>query len=112
MWVEAIVPRDDIARLLGEALPLTIHFGAPETQHSLGLYDLEDVRLVPDVGLRVVCKARVHWPVLGIDLPISLKTLTAVLAPTIGKGPHGDTLVFRAFIEHADFAGLPSGIDG
>src|SRR4051812_5252728 len=102
MWVETILSRDDLAKLLAQALPLTIFLGedrhdepaddrignqANQAQskgdHSLTLHDLGDVSLVPDVGLRVTCKAKVSWPVLGIDVPIGLNSLTLSVLPTI-----------------------------
>jgi hypothetical protein len=113
MWAEFIFSRDDLARLVAQALPLTIHLGDAdaEADHSLGLSDLGEVTLVADVGLRVTCKAHIHWPVLGLDVPLALNALTLLLMPTIGEGADGDRLVFRASIEHADFEGFPALID-
>ena len=111
MWAEIVFSRDDLARALQQALPLTIQLGDADVHHSLTLSDLGDVTLLPDLGLRIVCKARIHWLVLGIDPPISIKALTAVLLPAIGRGPDGDTMVFRLSIEHADFSGLPEIVD-
>jgi hypothetical protein len=111
MWTEIVLSREDLARLLTQAFPLTIRLGDAESDNSLALSDLGDVRLVPELGLRIECKARVRWPVLGIELPVALKALTLMLVPSVGQGPHGDTLVFRIAIEHADFTGVPDIID-
>lgn len=111
MWTEILLSRNDLARLLAQAFPLTIRLGDAESDNSLALSDLGDVRLVPDLGLRVECKARVRWPVLGIELPVALNALTLMLVPSVGRGPHGDTLVFRIAIEHADFTAVPDIID-
>jgi hypothetical protein len=114
MWAEIIFSRDDFARLLAQALPLTIrlgHLGDSETEHSLSLSDLAEVKLVADVGLRVVCKALVRWPVLGVNVPVALNSLTVLFLPTIRKDAEGESLVFRLTIEHADFVGLPTAID-
>jgi hypothetical protein len=111
MWTEIIIPLEDLGRLVAQAFPLSIHLGDAESDNSLELSDLGEVRLVPDEGLRVQCKARVRWPVLGIELPVALNALTLMLVPSIGKGPHGDTLVFRISIEHADFTAVPEMID-
>lgn len=111
MWTEIIIPRDDLARLLEQAFPLTIRLGDADSDNSLSLSDLGDVRLVPDAGLRVECKARVRWPVLGIELPVTVKALTLLLVPSIGPGPHGDMLLFRLGIEHADFSAVPDMLD-
>lgn len=111
MWTEIVLSRDDLARLLAQAFPLTIRLGDTESDNSLALTDLGEVRLVPDVGLRIECRARVRWPVLGIELPVALNALTLMLVPSVGQGPHGDTLVFRITIEHADFTAVPDIID-
>jgi hypothetical protein len=112
MWIEVILSRDDLVRLLVEAFPFTVHLNGATAEHSLSLTDLGEVTLVSDVGLRVVCKARVRWPVLGIDVPVAVNSLTLLLLPTIGHTDAGEeTLAFRASIEHADFAGLPSLVD-
>ena len=111
MWTEIVLSREDLTRLLTQAFPLTIRLGDAESDNSLALSELGDVRLVPERGLRIECKARVRWPVLGIELPVALNALTLMLIPSIGQGPHGDTLVFRIAIEHADFTAVPDIID-
>jgi len=111
MWTEIVLSREDLTRLLTQAFPLTIRLGDAESDNSLALSELGDVRLVPDLGLRIECKARVRWPVLGIELPVALNALTLMLVPSVGKGAHGDTLVFRIAIEHADFTAIPDIID-
>jgi hypothetical protein len=111
MWTEIIIPREDLAKLLAEALPLLIRVGDPAANHSLALTDLGDVTLVPDKGLRVECKAHVHWPLLGIDFPVEIRSLVLLVLPSIEKGEDGDQLVFRGTIEHADFAALPDMLD-
>ena len=110
MWAEVIFSRDDLKGLLEQAFPLTIHLDV-ERRHSLSLSDLGEVKLVEDLGLHVVCKARIHWPLLGIDVPVNVSSLALVLIPTIEPGPDGDLLAFRASIEHADFAALPALLD-
>jgi hypothetical protein len=110
MWAEVIFSRDDLKGLLEQAFPLTIHLDV-ERRHSLSLSDLGEVKLVEDLGLHVVCKARIHWPLLGIDVPVDVSSLALVLIPTIEPGPDGDLLAFRASIEHADFAALPALLD-
>jgi hypothetical protein len=111
MWAEAIFSREDLARLVSQAMPLTIHLNDAHTEQSLALSDPSEVRLIPDVGLRVVCKAHVHWPVLGISVPITLNSLSVTFVPTIERVADSDGLLFRPSIEHADFAGLPAMVD-
>ncbi|WP_394823344.1 hypothetical protein [Pendulispora albinea] len=122
MWLEAILSRDDLAAVVEQLVPVKIRFGTDSTESEatngdddderyLVLHDPTEVTLIPDVGLRVVCKASVRWPVLRIRVPVSVKSLTAILSPEVQREDGHDALVFRLAIEHADLAGVPSVID-
>lgn len=111
MWVEAILSRDDLTRFLAEALPVTVQLGEESAHHSLALYEPEAVTLMVDRGLRLVCKARLHWPLMGIELPIVLHTLTVDLRPEIGRVDDHDALFFRVEIVESDLAGVPAILD-
>ena len=93
--------------MVAQFAPLNIALGAG---HLL-LTDPAPSVLVPDVGLRVACKAKVHWPVLGLELPVTLHSLTLLVRPAIAPGAAGDRLVFRLEIESVDLAGLPKMLD-
>jgi hypothetical protein len=110
MRIEVTFSSDDLLRALAQAFPLTIRFGEAK-QHSLTLSDLGEAKLVAGVGLRVACKARVRWPLLGIDVPMAVSSLAFLLLPSIGESEGGATLAFRASVEHADFANLPALMD-
>lgn len=111
MWVETIFSRDDVTRLLGELLPAKIRLGAPEDEGWLALYDLGDVVLVPDTGLRVSCCAKLRWDVAGISIPITIQALTVLFRPLVLKRATGEVLSFGLEIEHADLAHVPEFID-
>lgn len=110
MWVEAIFSREDLQQLLTELLPTRVAFGENE-DGWLELYDLGDVALVPNAGLRIACKAKLRWQIAGITLPISLQALTVLLRPTIAKQAAGDALALGVEIEHADLVNVPEFID-
>jgi hypothetical protein len=109
MWVEVILSGEDLKELFAELMPLTIHFGHKD--QYLSFNDLREITLVPDTGLRIACKAKVCWPLLGLALPIPLHSLVVLARPEVAQTPEGDILVFKLFIEHADFAGIPTAID-
>jgi hypothetical protein len=108
MWLEAILSNEDLTALVGQLAPLTIPLA---DQGHLEVTDPHDITLVAGVGLRLICKAKLRWPVLGIDVPITLKSVTVVLRPEIAKDESGESLVFKLEIEHADFAGIPTMLD-
>ncbi len=111
MWAEFIVPRDDLEQLLRHAVPLTIYPEGVGAAQSLEITELLEVKLVVDVGLRLVCKACIRWPVLGITVPLALNSLSLLLLPTVRPGAAGDELAFRFSIDHADFSALPAILD-
>jgi hypothetical protein len=110
MFVETLLTRAELEALLSEALPLRVNLGDGDA-HWLALTSLSDVSLVPELGLRAECKARLHWPLLGVDAPVFLHSLRAVMTPEIVGGKSGDALAFRLAIEHADFAAIPDRLD-
>lgn len=111
MWVETIFSRADLAQLLDELLPAKIRLGDPSDDAWLALYDLGEVVLVPETGLRVTCKAKLRWDVAGIAIPVTLHTLTVLLRPLILKRETGDVLSFGLEIEHADLVNVPTFLD-
>ncbi len=108
MWIEAVLLKDELSMLVGQFAPVAIRLGE---DGELQVHDPGDVTIVPDLGLRVVCKATLHWTVLGFAVPVTLDSLSILLRPKIAKHGDVDVLVFLLEIEHADIAGLPAGID-
>jgi hypothetical protein len=107
MWLEAVLQLEDLDRLLAQFAPLTIALGAGR----LHLSDPSPCELVPDVGLRVVCKAKVHWPMLGIDVPVTAHSLSVLLRLEVARVLEADVLVFKLEIENVDLAGIPGVFD-
>jgi len=108
MRIEAILSAADLAAMIRQVAPLTIHFAKND---HLELTDPSEVTLVPDAGLRVVCKGRVQWTLLGIGVPIALNSLEVLLRPEIVQQSQGNVLVFTIEIEHADLSGVPRMVD-
>ncbi len=108
MWVEAVVPQQDLAALLGQLLPAAIRLGE---DGELRLGDPTSVALVAEVGLRVVCGATLRWELLGHPVPITLESIAVVVHPEIDERPDGRRLVFKIQLEHADVAALPRFLD-
>lgn len=111
MWVETIFSRDDLKQLLQELLPTKIHLGDPTEDAWLALFDLGDVELVPQAGLRVTCKAKIRWEIAGVSVPVTLNSLRVLLRPLILKRDASEVLSFGIEIEHADLANVPEFID-
>ncbi len=111
MFLEALLTRDELHARLEEAFPFLIRVGDPSAGHTLAFTDLAEVELVAGVGLHIMCKARVHWPVLGIDVPVVLQSLRLVVIPRMKPGPLCDVLTFHVAIEHAGVPIIPDAIE-
>jgi hypothetical protein len=109
MWIEAIVSAEELRQTLSRFAPVTIRLG--DEGGELALDSPSQVTLLPDKGARVVCRARLVWPLLGVHVPIAMKSLVVLLCPLIEAQPEGGELVFKLEIEHADFALIPTFID-
>ncbi len=108
MWIEAILARDDLAKAVQEFCPLRINIGR---DGSVLLLEPRDIELVADVGLRMTVTTEIHWPVLGIQVPVSVRAATLEVRPEIVQNAGGDTLSFKLRLDAVDIAVLPAFVD-
>lgn len=109
MWLEAIVSLEDFQALAAELLPVRVQLGSADSDHYLFLSAASQVSLVEGRGLRVVCNAQIRWPVLGMDIPINVDSLTVMLEPSVPN--ESGELFVGVQLEHADVAWVPSMLD-
>jgi hypothetical protein len=109
MWLEAVVSKEDLGSLIARIVPLTIRINPEDgADHYIELATATDLVLVAGQGLRMATQARVHWPILGITVPIKIDPLGVMIKPRIIGTPEGDALSFTLEIEEADVAGIPA----
>lgn len=108
MWLEAIFSREDVEEVAERFAPLRLRL---RKGGSLVLLAPRDVSLLPEEGIALTCDATLHWPLLGIDVPISLRGVLTRVVPTIEQRANGATLVVRMRIDHAGVAILPALFD-
>jgi hypothetical protein len=108
MWVEAIIAKEDLAKVIGELCPLRITIGE---DGSVLLLDPRDIGLVPGTGLRMTVTSEIHWPFLGIHIPVSIRSATLEVRPEILDTPQGNTLTFKLRLDDVDIAMLPALLD-
>jgi hypothetical protein len=53
----------------------------------------------------------IHWPVLGIQIPVSIRSATLEVRPQIVENEGGDTLTFKIHLDAVDIAILPALVD-
>ena len=71
------------------------------------------VSLSAGEGMAVVCEATLHWPVLGIDLPVHMHGLSVLVRPSVRPAPDGtcDVLAFTLQVDRTGVSILPDIID-
>jgi hypothetical protein len=103
--IEATLTKSDIRSLLARSMPLTIRLGGDD---ELTLDGPLDVALDPKAGLRLACRAKVRWSVLGLHLPVTVRSLEVRLVPLVRTDEKGvEALVFRLALDGADIAAVP-----
>jgi hypothetical protein len=108
MFIEIVVPREDLRAFLDGALPFTLRLGEPGSRREIALSRLLDTTLVPGVGFLATCQANVRWPtVVGVDVPLVLSSLQLRIALSVDGG----VLRFEPRVERADVAGVPTMLD-
>jgi hypothetical protein len=109
MRIEAVVSKEDLIAIATRIAPIEFRLG--DAGGTLRLEDPAEITLVPAVGLHMQCTAHLHWPVLGMKIPVTIKPLTVLVLPEIDRREKGDALVFKLQIEHADVTTVPTIID-
>src|SRR5579859_8135913 len=90
-------------------VPLTIRLDADvNADHYIELETATNLALLAGEGLRLTTRARIHWPVLGVTVPITIDPLDVMIRPCVIDTPKGAALCFTLEIEHADVAGVPA----
>ncbi len=109
MWLEAILTKTDLQKLFQQFAPLRVRLG---DSAELTLDAPSDVTLHADTGVRVVCSAQLRWSVLGMHVPVTLRSLVVLVTPTIENGGSADeALVFKLSLELVDVASIPAVFD-
>jgi hypothetical protein len=111
MWLQAIFTPADLERVLGEITPLAIALDDQAHDRYLWLERPSQVETPASKGLRIVTSARLQWNVMGIPVPILLRSVTLLLTPSIARRDGKDMLAFEARIEHADLTGVPEFVE-
>ncbi|MGD0674129.1 MAG: hypothetical protein ABSC94_01845 [Polyangiaceae bacterium] len=110
MRLEATLGKEDLLDVFGQLAPLEIRVGEGGT---LLLACPTEVMMIPGDGVKVVCDATFHWPVLGVGVPVHMRGLRATIRPAIRDGSNeaSDVLAFTLKVDHAGVSLLPASFD-
>ncbi|MET0594038.1 MAG: hypothetical protein ABW133_15165 [Polyangiaceae bacterium] len=104
MWLDAIVTASDLQQIVDQLTPATVPLG--ERGHLY--FDAPaEVSLVEGRGLRVRCHATVKYPVLGIDVALTIRSMTLMVLPSIESRDGERVIVLSPEVETIDLALLP-----
>jgi hypothetical protein len=104
MWLDAVVSSTDLQKVLGQLTPVAVPLGS---RGHLFFDAPEEVSLVADRGLRIRCHAKLSWPVLGIDVAVTVSSMTVLIVPSIESREGERLVVFTPEVEALDLALLP-----
>src|SRR3978361_2110997 len=112
MKLQVVLSRDELVSFAAQWLPLKLLLGdASHEDRFLELTDPTTIELIPNAGLRIACRAQIRWPVLGITVPITARTIGVMFSPSVALQDGHPALVFRLKIEQAELSGLPKGVN-
>jgi hypothetical protein len=104
MWLDAVVTSADLKKVVEQLTPATVPLGS---RGHLFFDATSDVSLVAERGLRIRCHAKLLWPVLGIDVAITVTSMTLMIVPSIESRDGARLVVFSPEVEALDLALLP-----
>jgi hypothetical protein len=110
MQLNATLTKIDVLNLFVQLAPLVIRLGDGGT---LLVTSPAEVTMIPGEGVGVVCDATFHWPLLGVDLPVRMRSLSIRIRPAVHPDSSGQShiLTFTLQIEHARVSLLPAMFD-
>jgi hypothetical protein len=104
MWLDAVVNSADLQKVVDKLTPATIPLGS---RGHLFFDAPAEVSLVADRGMRIRCHAKLLWPVLGIDVSVTVSSMTVMIVPSIESRDGERVLMFTPEVEALDLALLP-----
>jgi hypothetical protein len=112
MWLQAILTADDLMHALHELTPTRIQLDEDDPSRSLHLDPPSEVRFRDGEGALVRTSATLKWDVVGITVPVVLRTVEVLLIPTIEQDAGGnDLLTLQAKLEALDLSALPGFVE-
>jgi hypothetical protein len=112
MWLQAIITADDLMHALHELTPTRIQLDDCDPDKAFELDPPSEVRFRENEGAVIRTSARLRWDVIGIKVPVALRSVQLLLVPSIEQDPDGnDLLVLQARLEELDLSALPGLFD-
>jgi hypothetical protein len=112
MWLQAILTADDLLHVLRELTPTRIQLDEEDPARVLHLDSPGEVAFRDGEGALVTTSATLQWDVVGITLPVQLRSVEILLIPSIEVDARGtDVLALQARLESLDVSALPGFVE-
>jgi len=112
MWLQAILTADDLLHALHELTPTRIQLDEDDASRTLHLDPPTEVKFRDGEGALVRTSATLKWDVVGISVPVALRSVDVLLIPTIEQDQEGaDVLALQARLEQLDLSALPGFVE-
>jgi hypothetical protein len=113
MQISARLDEEALRRMLGDILPITVLLDDDRGMEGrwVTIGRAQKVDLIAGEGLRLATSGELRWPIKTLPVTVRIASLQLLIRPiVVGAGP-STRVLFRPFIEHADFERLPDLVD-
>jgi hypothetical protein len=107
MWLQALFTADDLFRALSRVTPARLSLDKHEPDRYLWVSRPERVRVVPG-SIVLDARAQISWGVLGLNVPLTLRSVSISLNPVVREIRGEQVLSFRLQVADADLSGVPA----
>jgi hypothetical protein len=104
MWLDAVVTSADLQKVVDQLTPATVPLGS---RGHLFFDTPAEVSLVAERGLRIRCHAKLLWPLLGMDVAVTVRSMELLVVPSVESRAGERVLVFTPEVDALDLALLP-----
>lgn len=108
MLIQALFTADDVIAALAEVTPLRLALDPESSQRYFWLARPTSVTFVPEQGIRIVTSAFLQWDVVGVSVPVTIRTAEVLLRPSVVHVENRDILSLRAEVKRLDLSHVPS----
>lgn len=112
MWLQAVITADDLMHAFSELTPTRIQLDDQDPERVLELSPPSEVVFRANEGAVVKTGARLSWDLIGIKVPVTLRSVQVLLLPSIDQDAQAnDHLILQARVEDLDLTALPGFAD-
>jgi hypothetical protein len=112
MWLQAVLTADDLLHGLRELTPTRIQLDDEDPARVLHLDPPGEVTFRDGEGALIGTSATLQWDVIGIKVPVQLRSVDVLLIPSIEVDAQGaDVLALQARVERLDLSALPGFVE-